>query len=118
MSQYLEHSGVYLDHTWPVSVGFHSSNRRKRPHSTAPIRCFWSAFLVENVCTVMFGQSGRWSRCKRRRLVTKSLMSEVARGLLHVVLVFVLTDKLREWPFVVVPVAEEVCEVERDMLQD
>lgn len=65
----------------------------------------------------MFGQSGRISRFSRRKFVTKSLMSEGGSGLFSVVLVFVLTDKPRERPFVIVPVADEVCEIGRDILQ-
>jgi hypothetical protein len=64
----------------------------------------------------MFGQSERRSRFNRRKLVTKSLISEGGRGLFNVVLVFVLTDKLRERPFVDVPGAEEVCDIGRDIL--
>jgi hypothetical protein len=64
----------------------------------------------------MFGQSERRSRFSRRRFVTKSLISEGGSGLCSVVLVFVLTDKPRERPLVGAPVAEEVCDVGRDML--
>ena len=61
------------------------------------------------------GQSGRRSRSIRRRFVTKSLTSDGGNGFaLCVCLAVAFTDKLRERPFVAVPVAEEA-DVERDM---
>ena len=62
----------------------------------------------------MFGQSARRSRSRRRRFVTKSLMSETGIGLTGcAVLVFVLSDKLRDRPVVV---AVDDCDVVRDIL--
>lgn len=65
----------------------------------------------------MFGQSGRRSRSRSRKFVTKSLTSEGGNGLMFwAALVFVLSDRLRDRPLVACPVIVEACDVERDML--
>lgn len=106
--------------TCAVSVGSHSSNRRKSAHSVPLMRCFWSAFLAENVCVVILGQSSRRSKSKSRRFVTNNLMSAAGIGfggsLVTVPAVFVLTDWVRAWPSRVEAATLEVCEVGRDMV--
>lgn len=95
-----------LSPTWLVSWGSQISNKRNSAHSMPPIRCFWSAFREENVCTVIPGQSGRRSKSIRRRFVTNSLTSDCPE------LVFVLVDELRTSPL-----AEEDCDVVQDIIK-
>jgi hypothetical protein len=111
------HDVVYINvPTWLVSAGSHISNNLNNAHSTPPILCFWSALLEEKVCTVMPGQSGRRSKSRSRRFVTKSLTSEGGCGFEECVgLAVVLIDKLRERPVVAVPATAVVLDVVRDI---
>jgi hypothetical protein len=65
---------------------------------------------------VIPGQSSRKSKSSNRKFVTKSLTSEVDAVFSDCGLLFVLTDKLRETPWLVLVVAVDDCEVDRDML--
>lgn len=121
-----------LRRTCAVSAGSQISNRRNRAHSVPLMRCFWSAFLAENVCAVMCGQSSWRSKSSNRRFVTNSLMSEAgiglggSRGAVFVLAgwvgglgaVFVFRDWVRAWPGRVEAAAAalEACEVGRDMV--
>lgn len=64
------------------------------------------------------GQSLRKSRSNNRRFVTKSFTSDTGSGFngCGCDLLFVLTDKLRDKPWLVFVVAVDDCEVDRDML--
>lgn len=102
--------------TWAVSLMSQISNNRNSAHSVAPIRCFWSAFFAEKVCTVMFGQSSCRSKSSSRRLVTKRRMSDAGSGFKEGGFVVVLRDMVRDGPLLVVVVmAVEDVEVGRDM---
>lgn len=63
----------------------------------------------------MPGQSFLRSRSSKRRLVTKILIPDAGSGFSDCALVVVLTDKLRARPLLVVVVAVEDCDIERDM---
>jgi hypothetical protein len=64
---------------------------------------------------VISGQSCRRSKSSKRRFVTKSRISDAGIGFNVWGLVFVLTDIARERPLVVVVVAVEAVEVDRDI---
>jgi len=66
----------------------------------------------------MEGQSGLWSRSKRRRFVTKSLTVEGASAVVGGGRFMVFMERLREWVvgWVVVAAGCEACEVERDIV--
>lgn len=102
--------------TCAVSLGSQISNSRKSAHSVPPILCLWSAFFAENVCTDIPGQSLFKSKSNNLKFDTKILTSIAGDGFSGCGLAFVLTDKLRETPCVVVLVAVDDCEVDRDML--
>jgi hypothetical protein len=102
--------------TCAVSWGSQISNRRKSAHSVPLILWRWSAFLAENVCTVIPGQSLCKSKSSNRRFVTNTLTSCETAEFSDGALLLVLTDKLREWPWLVFEVAVDECEVDRDML--
>jgi hypothetical protein len=65
---------------------------------------------------VIPGQSLLRSRSNNLKFVTKSLISDEGIGFSDCVFVFVLTDKLRVWPWLVLVVAVDDCEVDRDIL--
>jgi hypothetical protein len=64
----------------------------------------------------MPGQSSCKSKSNNRKFVTNNLTSGEGIGFSNGALLFVLTDRLREWPWLVLVVAVDDCEVDRDML--